>query len=56
MKIIIVGATGTMGQHLVSAFEKEHEVIKAASKRGRHPGRYCLCRIHSKYVQAGRRF
>ncbi len=32
MKIIIVGATGTMGKHLASAFEKEHEVIKAAPK------------------------
>ncbi len=32
MKIIIVGATGTMGKQLVSAFEKEHEIIKAASK------------------------
>ena len=32
MKIIIVGATGTMGRHLTSAFEKEHEVITAASK------------------------
>jgi len=34
MKIIIVGATGTMGKHLTSAFEKEHEVIKAASEGG----------------------
>jgi len=34
MKIIIVGATGTMGKHLTSAFEKENEVIKAASKGG----------------------
>jgi len=34
MKIIIVGATGTMGTHLTSAFEKEHEVIKAAPKGG----------------------
>lgn len=34
MKIIIVGATGTMGKHLTSAFEKEHEVITAASKDG----------------------
>jgi len=34
MKIIIVGATGTMGKHLTSAFEKEHEVIKAASAGG----------------------
>ncbi|WP_162128443.1 short chain dehydrogenase [Flavobacterium phycosphaerae] len=34
MKIIIVGATGTMGTHLVKALEKEHEVIKVASKDG----------------------
>jgi len=32
MKIIIVGASGTMGKHLSAAFEKEHEVITAASK------------------------
>lgn len=31
MKIIIVGATGTMGKHLTSAFEKEHEIIRVAS-------------------------
>jgi len=31
MKIIMVGATGTMGQHLVKALEKEHELIKVAS-------------------------
>lgn len=34
MKIIIVGATGTMGKHLTSALEKEHEVIKVAFKGG----------------------
>jgi NAD(P)-dependent dehydrogenase (short-subunit alcohol dehydrogenase family) len=34
MKIIIVGASGTMGKHLTSAFEKEHEVIRAASESG----------------------
>ncbi len=34
MKIIIVGASGTMGKHLTSVFEKEHEVIKAASGTG----------------------
>jgi len=34
MKIIIVGATGTMGTHLVKALESEHEVIKIASKNG----------------------
>lgn len=34
MKIIIVGATGTMGKHLATAFEKEHEIIRVASKGG----------------------
>ena len=34
MKIIIVGASGTMGKHLTSAFEKENEVITAASSEG----------------------
>ncbi len=32
MKIIIVGASGTMGKHLTSAFKNEHEIITAASK------------------------
>ncbi len=32
MKIIIVGASGTMGKHLTTAFSKEHEVITAASE------------------------
>lgn len=32
MKIIIVGASGTMGKHLTHAFRKEHEVVTAASK------------------------
>ncbi|MFV8325211.1 short chain dehydrogenase [Flavobacterium sp. ZS1P14] len=34
MKIIIVGATGTMGKHLSSAFEKEHEIIRVGSESG----------------------
>lgn len=34
MKIIIVGATGTIGRHITTALEKEHEVIKAGSKSG----------------------
>lgn len=34
MKIIIVGATGTMGTHLSSVFEKEHKVIRVAAKGG----------------------
>lgn len=32
MKIIIVGATGTMGKHLTEAFKKEHEVITASTE------------------------
>lgn len=32
MKIVIVGASGTMGSYLASALEKEHEVIKADRK------------------------
>lgn len=28
MRIVIVGATGTMGSYLANAFEKEHEVVK----------------------------
>jgi len=34
MKIIIVGASGTMGKYLVTAFEKEHEIIRVGSKSG----------------------
>ncbi|SHN16001.1 short chain dehydrogenase [Flavobacterium xinjiangense] len=34
MKIIIVGATGTMGKYLSSAFENEHEIIRVATQGG----------------------
>jgi NAD(P)-dependent dehydrogenase (short-subunit alcohol dehydrogenase family) len=34
MKIIIVGATGTMGKYLANAFGKDNEVVKAASTGG----------------------
>ena len=34
MKIIIVGATGTMGKHLTSALEKDHEIVRVANKGG----------------------
>ena len=34
MKIIIVGASGTMGKYLTGAFEKDHEIIKVATKNG----------------------
>ena len=34
MKIVIVGASGTMGKHLTRAFEKEHDVLKVAANGG----------------------
>src|ERR1700740_42870 len=34
MKIIIVGATGTIGKKVTQALEKDHKLIKAASKSG----------------------
>lgn len=34
MKIIIVGATGTMGKYLEGAFKKDHEIIRVASQGG----------------------
>ncbi|NLR81193.1 short chain dehydrogenase [Chitinophaga eiseniae] len=37
MKMIIVGASGTMGKYLTGAFEKEHEVISVNSKDGHIP-------------------
>lgn len=34
MKIIIVGASGTMGKYLGKVFEQNHEIIKVGSKSG----------------------
>ncbi len=34
MKIIVVGATGTIGKVVSSELGKRHEIIKAASKSG----------------------
>lgn len=34
MKIIIIGATGTIGKRITAALEKEHQVIKVGSKSG----------------------
>ncbi len=34
MKIIIVGATGTIGSHVYNALSKNHEVIKASANKG----------------------
>ena len=34
MKIIIIGANGTIGKHVTAALAKDHEVIKAGSKSG----------------------
>jgi len=37
MRIIIVGASGTMGKYLTQAFEKEHEIIKVSASGGDIP-------------------
>lgn len=34
MKIIIIGATGTIGKKVASSLEKEHEVIKVSNRNG----------------------
>ncbi|RFZ86095.1 short chain dehydrogenase [Mucilaginibacter terrenus] len=34
MKIIIVGASGTIGKHVTAALQNDHEVIKVGSKSG----------------------
>lgn len=34
MKIIIVGATGTLGKRITADFEKDHEIVKVGSKSG----------------------
>ncbi|MBS1663448.1 MAG: short chain dehydrogenase [Bacteroidetes bacterium] len=34
MKIIVVGATGTIGKHVVEALKKDHEIISVGSKTG----------------------
>jgi len=34
MKIIIIGATGTIGKHVVKALEEQHEIVKVGSKSG----------------------
>lgn len=34
MKIIIVGATGTIGKHVTAALQKDHEIVKVGSKSG----------------------
>ncbi|WP_246197726.1 NAD-dependent epimerase/dehydratase family protein [Chitinophaga agrisoli] len=32
MKILIIGATGTIGKHITAAVQKDHDVIKVGSK------------------------
>ena len=32
MKVIIVGATGTIGKHVVKAIEKNNEIIKLTQR------------------------
>lgn len=35
-RIILIGATGTMGRYLTQSWEKDHEIIKVGSKSGDH--------------------
>lgn len=54
MKIIIVGASGTMGQYLITAFEKEHEIIKVSTHGGDIPTDITKPEsIENMYQQAG---
>lgn len=54
MKIIIVGATGTMGQYLSGAFEKEHEIVKVSTTGGDIPTDITSTReIEDMYKKAG---
>lgn len=34
MKIVIIGATGTIGKHIVKSLEKDNEIVKVGSKSG----------------------
>ncbi|HJF67112.1 MAG TPA: sugar nucleotide-binding protein, partial [Staphylococcus kloosii] len=34
MKIVVIGATGTIGQRVVEKLEQQHEVIKVGSQSG----------------------
>lgn len=36
MKIVVIGATGTVGRAVTAALEGEHEIIKVGSKSGDH--------------------
>ena len=36
MKIVVIGATGTVGRAVTAALEGEHEVVKVGSKSGDH--------------------
>ena len=54
MRIIIVGASGTMGKYLSTAFEKDHEVVKVNFKGGnRQVDITSPQSIESMYKQAG---
>lgn len=54
MKIIIVGASGTMGQYLTSVFEREHEIVKVSTTGGDIPTDITSIRaIEEMYEKAG---
>ena len=54
MRIIIVGASGTMGTYLTNAFEKVHEVVKVSARSGDIPTDITSPQsIEQMYEQAG---
>lgn len=54
MKMIIVGASGTMGRYLTEAFEKEHELIRVNTTSGDIPADITSPEsIENMYRQAG---
>ncbi len=54
MKILIIGATGTIGKHITAALQKDHDVIKVGSKTA-DIRRYILTRVNRKLLQTGRK-
>lgn len=55
MKIIIIGATGTIGKHVTRALQQEHEVITAGSKSGDLQVNIAsAASIENLYAQAGK--
>lgn len=42
MKIVIIGASGTVGRAVTEALSRKHEVVRVGRTQGGLPGRYHL--------------